>query len=71
MKEWFKQNTKKIILVGAGILSTIIIYTIITTEPTSSIGDFKDTKDMYDDKEFYELTHNSDGTSNEYGDSLQ
>jgi hypothetical protein len=71
MNKWIKRNAKKIILVGPCIFLTIVLYDIITTKATQSIGECKDTQDMYDDKEFYELTHNTDGSLNEYGDSLQ
>lgn len=72
MNNWLKRNKKKIII-GVGLLLTPVILILglaLTTKPSASTSKFTDSINDYDDKEFYYMTHNDDGSLNEYGQSL-
>jgi hypothetical protein len=67
-----KRKIKKVIKIGGALLITFVgamLFAALTTKPVVSSNE-ADAADMYDDKEFYDLTHNDDGTLNDYGKSL-
>ena len=68
MNKRIKKSLEAIIVIGFG----VIIYYMITSKSTPSLGydENADTIDMYDDKEYYHLTHDENGDLNEYGKSL-
>jgi uncharacterized membrane protein len=71
-----KNKVKKYVKIGLIITIAVGLATLINgvvfseSTPSLHLDEDTDNIDMYDDKEFYYLTHNDDGTMNDYGKSL-
>lgn len=70
-----KSKIKRIIKIGGLTLILayigLVIFDVSKVKSTVYTGEVADNIDIYDDKEFYYMTHNDDGTTNEYGKSLE
>jgi hypothetical protein len=65
-----KKVIKRVIVTGIVIGLGVILHGLITAKPTESLTEDTDDISMYDDKEFYQLTHNEDGSLNEHAEDL-
>lgn len=71
-----KDKVKKYVRRGIGVTLLLgfgaIVYTLLTAKSTPCCGGSENIDDvsMYDDMEFYEMTHNEDGSLNDTGKEL-
>ena len=60
-----KKKLKRVFLGGLIITGIGILYMVLTTPITHNSQGFTDSPEDYDDDEFYNLTHNEDGSLKE------